>query len=296
MKSSSSSPFFSVVIPSYNRLHTLPTTLNSVLSQTFTDFEVIVVDDGSTDNTSDLFVERFTDPRIRYIYIPNSGSPSKPRNVGIENALGDWICFLDADDHWIDSKLMVVFDNIRTHKNSVLHAHNVFLCKTDQVVGRYVSGSPVGFHSFFLLNFSNILSTSAVTVSRSFIISENIVFNEDSSVTGVEDYGFWMDIALSHGAFNFINSELGFYQIFEDSLSSDTNMINRNLLSLFSLYAQKYPSLSKLFKSRYVFYKKYCAFKDSVGGVRKIIRLLSIFLRFPLKLIFLYVSSLGYRL
>src|SRR5882672_1834830 len=97
-------PCFSIVIPTYNRAAKLKLTLDSVIAQTFTDFEVLVMDDGSSDNTREM-VESFRDSRIRYQWAPNSGGPATPRNRGIDAAVADWICFLDADDRWYPDKL-----------------------------------------------------------------------------------------------------------------------------------------------------------------------------------------------
>jgi glycosyltransferase involved in cell wall biosynthesis len=93
---SSGGPTFTVVIPTYNRARLLPRSLTSVLRQTLRDFELIVVDDGSTDDTRHV-VGAFADARVRYIYQPNQGR-SAARNTGIGLARGDWITFLDSDD------------------------------------------------------------------------------------------------------------------------------------------------------------------------------------------------------
>lgn len=97
-------PIFSVIIPAYNRGHVLARTVQSVLRQTFHDFELIIVDDGSTDETRKI-VETFNDPRIRYIYQANKGR-SAARNAGAALALGKYLTFLDSDDEvfleWIE--------------------------------------------------------------------------------------------------------------------------------------------------------------------------------------------------
>ncbi|MGB9592367.1 MAG: glycosyltransferase family 2 protein, partial [Candidatus Kryptoniota bacterium] len=106
----------SVIIPTYNRADLLPRAIRSVLAQTFTDFELIVVDDGSIDNTREV-VDKFThlDARVKYIWEPNSGRPAVPKNKGIENASGEYIAFLDHDDEWLPAKLekqLILFNNI----------------------------------------------------------------------------------------------------------------------------------------------------------------------------------------
>lgn len=97
-------PSVSVVIPTYNRAHLLGRAIKSVLDQTYTDFELIVVDDGSTDGTSEV-VKSFNDSRLRFIRTePNRGA-SAARNTGIQAAQGEYIAFNDSDDEWLPQKL-----------------------------------------------------------------------------------------------------------------------------------------------------------------------------------------------
>jgi glycosyltransferase involved in cell wall biosynthesis len=96
-------PLVSVIIPTYNRADLLPEAIRSVLSQTITDFELIIVDDGSSDDTRQL-VETFADPRIRYIYQENKGI-SGAMNTGLGAARGDYIARLDSDDRWLPTIL-----------------------------------------------------------------------------------------------------------------------------------------------------------------------------------------------
>ncbi|MEM4724269.1 MAG: glycosyltransferase family A protein, partial [Candidatus Hadarchaeum sp.] len=88
----------SVIIPCYNHGHYLPCAVNSVMAQTFADWEAIIVDDGSTDNTREVAAQ-FTDSRVRYIYQDNRGLAAA-RNTGIRAAQGEYLAFLDADDEW----------------------------------------------------------------------------------------------------------------------------------------------------------------------------------------------------
>ncbi len=99
----SDAPIASLIVPSYNVSATLAETIQSLLLQTFTDFELIVVDDGSTDTTPQV-VDTFTDPRIRYIRQSNRGL-SGARNTGIHHARGTYVAFCDADDLWLPEKL-----------------------------------------------------------------------------------------------------------------------------------------------------------------------------------------------
>lgn len=89
--------FFSIVIPVYNKQTDIKTCLDSVLSQKFKDFEVIIIDDGSTDKSASIIKEYLSDSRVKYIFKENGGV-SSARNRGIKESSGEWICFMDADD------------------------------------------------------------------------------------------------------------------------------------------------------------------------------------------------------
>ena len=106
-------PTVSVIIPTYNRAHLIKRAIQSVLNQTYQDFEVIIVDDASTDNTEEV-VKSFNDPRIRYIRHEKNKGAAAARNTGIKTARGKYIAFQDSDDEWLPEKLekqMKVFEN-----------------------------------------------------------------------------------------------------------------------------------------------------------------------------------------
>lgn len=107
-------PIFSIVIPTYNRAHLLSETIRSVQAQAFTDWECIIVDDGSSDNTREL-VEGFSreDARVRYVWQQNS-ERSAARNNGIGHAKGQYVCFLDSDDHYLPEHLAQLYNFLAT--------------------------------------------------------------------------------------------------------------------------------------------------------------------------------------
>ena len=98
------SPPVSVVIPAYNRAATIGAAIDSVLRQTFTDFELVVVDDGSTDGTL-AAARAVTDPRLRVVAAPHNLGAAGARNLGVAEARGTWIAFQDSDDEWLPEKL-----------------------------------------------------------------------------------------------------------------------------------------------------------------------------------------------
>ena len=94
----------SVIIPTFNRKDFIWAAINSVLIQTYINYEIIVVDDGSTDNTSEI-IRNYKDNKLKYFKIPHSGISAKVRNYGISQAEGKYIAFLDSDDIWMPKKL-----------------------------------------------------------------------------------------------------------------------------------------------------------------------------------------------
>lgn len=108
-------PFVSVVIPLYNKEKIIAQSLKSVLDQTYTNFEIVVVDDGSTDKSVEV-VKNIGDDRIQLLCQPNAG-PSKARNTGVKNSNGDWIVFLDADDELLPEALSIFTEIIVEHQD-----------------------------------------------------------------------------------------------------------------------------------------------------------------------------------
>jgi glycosyltransferase involved in cell wall biosynthesis len=121
-------PTVSIIIPTYNRAKFLAKALDSVLSQTFRDYEIIVVDDGSTDHTREVLKPYGAE--ITYIYQENSGV-SAARNTGIQHATGEWIAFLDSDDEWLPGYLAFQVERIRQEPQAVAHMTNSFAVQTD---------------------------------------------------------------------------------------------------------------------------------------------------------------------
>jgi glycosyltransferase involved in cell wall biosynthesis len=108
--------FFSIIIPTYNRAHLILKAIESVIVQTFTDWELIIVDDGSTDNTKELIAQyQDKDNRVRYIYQENA-ERSAARNNGIKHAKGEYICFLDSDDYYLKDRLKNIYNFIQGEK------------------------------------------------------------------------------------------------------------------------------------------------------------------------------------
>lgn len=162
----------SVIIPTYNRGNLIGKSLNSVLNQTYQNFEVIVVDDGSTDNTSKV-IERIHDDRIKYIKLNDNKGGSNARNIGIKNAKGKYISFQDSDDLFYPNKLELQLQNI-INKNS-----NLDFCKIKVIYNSTYSyfypnkkqEQSILSGKIFdeLISEGNFISTQSMLVQRNFM-------------------------------------------------------------------------------------------------------------------------------
>lgn len=173
-------PFFSVIIPAYNLEQYIAVTIQSVLDQTFKDFEIIIVDDGSTDKTVSV-IQSFHDPRIRLISQPNGGV-SKARNTGIQIANGKYIAFLDGDDFWYPEHLMLAFEFFKRHSNILVYVSRYLMSELITIPPR-VSSKPtfirkLGILGLLCIHSSSIILNSSL-VSQLPPWEENMSYGED---------------------------------------------------------------------------------------------------------------------
>lgn len=183
----------SVVIPAYNRARLLAETILSALEQTLADREIIVVDDGSTDDTSEV-VKTFQD-RVIYIRQPNSG-PAKARNTGLRMAKGKYVAFLDSDDLWLPEKLELQYRLIEQNLNLGLIFTDVMWFSNGQVMLPTLR-EKYQLHTgqvFEKLLFDNWIATSSVLVRRE-CLDKVGGFDEDPQIMYVEDWNLWIRLA-----------------------------------------------------------------------------------------------------
>lgn len=186
-------PLISIVIPSYNSVKLLPKTLDSVWAQTYTNYEVIVVDDGSTDGTADFMASQ-KDPRIQYVRLnTKSGGPAHPRNVGMQKAKGEYICFLDSDDLWRPEKLEVQLRKMTEKQLDFSSTRRLVF--TDESEIKAVSAKPDRDLRYCSLLRKNVIFTSSVMVRRQNL--EKFQFNTAAPRIAVEDYEMWLSLLQS---------------------------------------------------------------------------------------------------
>lgn len=210
----------SVIIPTYNHANFLAKAIKSVLDQTYTNFEIIVIDNHSTDN-SDEVVNSFNDARLKLLKVHNNGVIAISRNKGILEAKGDWIAFLDSDDIWYPKKLETVMNVSSQNKEfDVLSTNEVAVnFKTgDRSILRY-GPYEKNFYKALLLN-GNRLSPSATLINHSFLKEKKLLFNESEDYIAVEDYDLWLKLAQHGAKFKFLESVHGEYFIHQNNNSS----------------------------------------------------------------------------
>jgi teichuronic acid biosynthesis glycosyltransferase TuaG len=230
----------SVVIPCFNRAHIIGKCLDSVLNQIFKDFELIVVDNGSTDDTN-LIVQSYidNDKRVQYIWQENTGSPAGSRNTGIRASKGEWIAFLDSDDLWHENKLKVVSKEIgRSCEETIAISHweNHYIDKKFHKVLKHGCYKPKNIYKKLLFN-GNCYSTSAMTVRKSALFKVGL-FDDCKEFFAVEDYDLWLKLAKI-GEITNINQSLGEFHVNTDNMSNDPEFINENLKNVVSSHIKK---------------------------------------------------------
>lgn len=196
----------SVVIPTYNRDRYVAGAIRSAQNQTYKNIEIIVVDDGSTDDTS-IIVKSLQqkDSRIKYLKVKHSGLPALARNAGLRIAKGDWIALLDSDDLWMPGKLNNQLELARKYELDFVSS-NAIVSKNGKC---YFQDKDSQYLQLEKLLKENIVLTSSVLV-KSKIIKELGGFCEDQHIRALEDYELWLEIAAIYRCY-FTNDTLLIY-------------------------------------------------------------------------------------
>lgn len=218
-------PKVSVIIPTHNHAHFLPECLSSVRAQTYTDYEVIVVNNGSTDDTESL-IGKLTWDKLRYYFQNDTGSVAGPRNTGIRLARGKYVAFLDSDDLWYEKKLERVMKVLENSPDIDILSHDLFLVRNERPKTILKSG-PLKKDMFKFILIKNPLLGSATVVKKSAMI-EIGGFDGRRDFIHAEDSDAWLKIAYLGKKFYFINEALGEYRVHDNNLSRDFKSVLLN--------------------------------------------------------------------
>lgn len=203
-------PKVSVIIPTYNQADLLAKALQSVVMQTYSDWEAIVIDNHSPDGTKDV-VESIRDTRIRYLPFSNRGVIAASRNHGIRMAAGDIIAFLDSDDLWYPTKIAECLIPLEQGADIVCHGLRI---RRDGTLGEIMSPGPIPGSVFASLLFrgNSAIATSAV-MAKKVCFDRFGLFSEDPALVTAEDYEMWLRLAGSGVRWAFIPVVLGEYTV-----------------------------------------------------------------------------------
>ena len=219
------STFFSIIVPTYNRAHLIATTIESILSQTYPHFEILIIDDGSTDNTEEI-IQKYLSGRVHY-YKKINAERSAARNFGTKKAKGDYINWFDSDDIMFPDHLeKAAFDILNYNLPEFFSMGFQYQDENGNVLytSKYSPNVKCDFYR------GNPLAIGAVFVRKNIALSNP--FNEDRDLSGSEDYELWLRLAASYPIYTSSYITVGFIHHNERStitMNNPDRLINRYL-------------------------------------------------------------------
>lgn len=238
---------FSIIIPTYNRSKALVRALDSLIKQNYKTFEVIVADDGSSDDTQDV-IKNFEDKlNLKYVWNPNWGGPARPRNIAANLAKNDWLCFLDADDFYYPEKLSIL-------RSYLIEADYDVLAHSLDIVGEGFEKKGVATAKEISNTdpFSDLLTNgnkfpNSGTVVRKAVFEKINGYREDKRLIAVEDFDLLIRLSRVTNRFKAINQSLGAYYLGPDQISGNWQKYIDANIAVFSDYQRflDYQSLEE---------------------------------------------------
>jgi glycosyltransferase involved in cell wall biosynthesis len=241
----------SIVIPTFNRSKFLERAIDSIFSQTYKNWELIVVDNSSTDDTRDM-LKKFSGDKLSVFTVNNHGVIGYSRNIGIKKAKGRFIAFLDSDDWWTEDKLSRVIDALHKYRPDVIY-HD---CKIVSQNASFTSNCRRLSKNMLkdLVVNGNALITSSVVVTKTSLLEVGS-FSEKSEISGWEDYHLWLRLAKSSCEFYKIDKNCGFYWQGDDNFDSPERALE-NLIKIENHLKDEYTSITNRYYVWWINYTK----------------------------------------
>jgi glycosyltransferase involved in cell wall biosynthesis len=212
-------PFISVVIPSYKHANLIGRALQSIINQTYTNWEVIVIDNHSPDQT-DQVIQAFSDKRIKQLKIHNNGVIGASRNMGIREAVGEWVAFIDSDDWWTRNKLQECVIHMTEDVDLIHHDLEIVRDKFSIFGLKKIKSRQLDQPALIdLLVNGNAIANSSVLVRKKALV-EIGGFCEDAALVACEDYYAWLKMAECKRHFLYIPKSLGYYYLNKQGISN----------------------------------------------------------------------------
>lgn len=238
-------PKVSIVIPSYNAMRYLPEAVNSVLRQTFTDFEVLIVDDGSSDHTVE-WASQLTEPRVKLISQENKGAAGA-RNNGIANSQGEYVAFLDADDVWEATKLEKQVKCLDDNPSAgLVHTWIAFIDEQGKATGNVMATYGEGEVWKQVVEYNPVRCGSTTMVRRCCFDTVGVF---DQNFSFAEDWEMWIRIA-SRYSFALIKEPLVYYRQHLNNKSKNYMAVLQTFRKIIDKSFQSVPSELLYLRSR----------------------------------------------
>ncbi len=241
-------PKISVLIPTHNRATLLPLAIDSVFQQTFQDFEIIIVDDASTDNTADV-VSRFRDERVKFIHRDVSGGDAVARNLGLANCQGQYIALLDDDDEWFPEKLeqqINIFRNSGSDIGGVYTGVQYIDGASGSKLYEVIPKEKKGFSNDMLDK--NTITTSSLMFKKECIDRVGLF---DETFPCASDHDMWIRIAEKF-QYKCIPRPLTKYRLHGVRLSLKYDLVNEGKEKVLKKHEQRFKENPKFLSNQYL--------------------------------------------
>jgi glycosyltransferase involved in cell wall biosynthesis len=241
------SPFFSVVIPVYNKEQHIARSIKSVINQAFKDFELLIVCDPSTDN-SNAEVKKFTDDRIRVFYRDKPGTGGyAARNLGIKEAKAEWIAFLDADDEWYSEHLKESYNLLLKHDDVSFVFFNYMVKKNDIVRKKHQITSTIFLTREKLLKLfsqNELIHTNSIVVRKRELLNAGL-FPEGKTKRG-GDNDLWLRLIIHSNCAVWSYKATSIYKMDNSEIISDPlSLVQKHIIAKTAYSMLKEGKLSK---------------------------------------------------
>lgn len=241
------SPLVSILTPVYKGEHFISSAIKSVLAQTYQNFELLIVNDGSPDESADVIRPFLADPRIRYFERPNAGVAAA-RNCALSHATGKYVGFLDQDDLWLKDKLAWQVEFLESHHDvALVHSRQKYIDESGgEVETDFINIEPVSGNCFPQLFEKNRIAVLTVLIRRAAILE---VGGLNPLAARADDYELWLQVSLRH-PIAFLDKVVARYRVHGTNASHDSfQMTEAELVAINSILAQRELIASKVGKA-----------------------------------------------
>ena len=234
-------PFFSIILPTFNQADFLKLSIKSIINQTYENWELLIINNNSKDKTTEV-IKSFKDKRIRAFKINNKGLLAKSRNLGINKARSEWICFIDSDDKWFPEKLMKVKQYI-DYKKGDLYYHDLVFENKGFFFKKKISDKSKTIKKPIIKYFAengNPIGQSSVVVKKNILKRVNLI-SENKEKFSWEDFDTWIKISKISDRFIRIPNVLGSIWVGPENISN----LDRQILNTYRIKKYHYKTFNK---------------------------------------------------